>query len=340
MSSLKTYKFDPSLKGTPQNVIGGHIITELTSLSRYEWDICPYTLSTQLSILNKRFIRTIMEIIIEFDIVNPQITKVMGGNNLPPYNGVYNPINNEVVFDLSQFPDNLVIILYKFCSLDTSRDVDMVQRNSMIAFKMSNNNTQFVLKDCIPSEYYARLTPITTKVSSKSDTSIVNPGKVHSVGLSGGNSRIVERGVLLDRNRNIYKSNDGTPCWWHRHNFDGPSIGVPIYIQRLIDGTFIIHMDGVFCSAQCAYAYIIEEQSKRRCDPAYINSKTILLQLWDEFNPGVKLHPAPDWRLLRDVGNGPLNPREFKEKLSGYSIVMKPNCYFVPIGRSYELTNY
>lgn len=68
--------------------------------------------------------------------------------------------------------------------------------------------------------------------------------------------------------------------------------------------------DGIFCSFQCAYAFIKDNKS----NPLYTDSEHLLLQLYhDTIGADVpSLEPAPSWRLLKTYG-GHMTIDEFRK---------------------------
>jgi len=101
-----------------------------------------------------------------------------------------------------------------------------------------------------------------------------------------------------------------------------------------------VYMDLAFCSYSCAYAYLIEHhENKIRSarDPNYAQSLTLLKQLYDDEFPGEKLEAARDWKLLKTVGNGTMDVKEFCRGLKGIRVISHPNYHYVPIVQTYDI---
>lgn len=69
-------------------------------------------------------------------------------------------------------------------------------------------------------------------------------------------------------------------------------------------------IDGIFCSFNCCYAYILSN----KLNPLYKNSTMYLKKLYYEMfkDSECKLNPAPDWRLLKEYG-GELSIEDFRK---------------------------
>lgn len=338
MSSEQTYVFDPKINSLNQTIFGNHLINELRNQQEFSVDLCPFSLASSLSRLNQRYMRTILDIIVEYDIVNPPAIKTMGGESVAPYSGIYNKDAQTILFEVRNFPPSLIVMLYKFCTLIPS---SINHHTQEVGERIRQNNASFLLEKSILEEAYKRVKPLEKSIKSgiKGSHDIINPGKPSVVNDAGGTSRILMRGEFCNKNGDPYNTNSSKPCWWHRHTFEGNAIGIPIYVKT-IDNELKVYMDGVFCSYECALAYLEDELSKimSRRDCTYSKSMPLLRQLYDEHFPGQTLHPAPDWRLLKDVGDGNLTVREFTEKLSSYNVHLTPSFSILPVTRYYELT--
>ena len=70
--------------------------------------------------------------------------------------------------------------------------------------------------------------------------------------------------------------------------------------------------DGIFCSFNCAYAFIQNNQG----NPEYNLSKSLLIAMYEKlFGIDFAIFPAPDWRLLTQYG-GHLSIDEFREQFN------------------------
>ena len=339
----RQFIFDSNTNELVQTLIGGHILTGIRESKMTTWDICIYSLANSITTSPSRFRVALIDIITEYSILNPGATKVMGAENRAPYNGTYDASNNTISFDLKIFPDTLIIILAQFCVLAGVYSLDMVNGPSTptILARMQSQNSMFSITNCNPSDSYQRVKPIEKVSIIKSKFDVINPGEVQPVNNAGGTTRVLHRGSIYDKDGNPYCTNSGKNCWWHRHPFEGPSMGIPIRVKCTIDGP-IIYMDGHFCSYSCVLAYLNEEMSKivSRRDPNFANSKTLLLQLYNNEYPGDKLYPARDWTLMKDVGNGNLSLREYTQHLQGFGDTRRPNYQFHPVTITHELVSH
>lgn len=199
-------------------------------------------------------------------------------------------------------------------------------------------STVFRLAGCNPSGIKIETPAVVDTPVAKTRYEIFNPGKVaHTTG-SGGQVRVIQRGQLCDPSGNPYIRDGRKMCWWHRHHFDGLAMGYPVKIITS-PPDMKVYMDGFFCSYACALAYIEDELDKHTSRRSFdaLNSKLMLLLLFEEEFPGEVLTPALDWRLQKDVGNGNLSEREYKVSLKGIRLVQHPNFAFQPITVSYDM---
>lgn len=204
---------------------------------------------------------------------------------------------------------------------------------------MNSSSTVFTLKNCNPSHFISKITPVET-TTPKQKYDVLNPGKPIQLNNAGGVSRVLQRGEVYCKDGNPYERDCGKSCWWHRHPFEGLAMGIPIRVV-IKSGVRKIYMDGFFCSYACTLAFLEEELKKTqsRRDPNYSQSKTLLLQLFEEEFPGEKLLPALDWKMMKDVGNGNLNLREYLSGMKGIRLVQHPNCSFTPVTITYDIVS-
>ena len=206
-------------------------------------------------------------------------------------------------------------------------------------FKLQGcNPTTISIKTIAPSENVASHHHQTIDGLGKSKYDMINPGRISHTTGAGGQIRVLQRGQLYCGNGDPYNTSPGKPCFWHRHFFDGPAMGIPIKIS-VKSGEKKVYMVDTFCSYSCALAAIEDElekvESKRKFDA--VKAKLILLMLFSEEFPGEVLTAAKDWRLQKDVGNGNLTEREYMSALKGFRLVQHPNFVFQPITTSYDL---
>jgi len=70
--------------------------------------------------------------------------------------------------------------------------------------------------------------------------------------------------------------------------------------------------DGLFCSFNCAYAHILDNEQK----PEYKLSKALLVGMYEQlYNIPFTIYHAPDWRLLQQYG-GHLSIDEFRDQFN------------------------
>lgn len=180
--------------------------------------------------------------------------------------------------------------------------------------------------------------------SNVTKNDITKFGSVLHTGSSGSSVRVLTRGeAICFKTGNPYDRQCSKPCWWHRMNFDGIAMGIPMRIETT-DGKMIVYMDGYFCSYSCVYRRILEEEKKlpQFRDHNIINSKSVLFQLFKEEFPNDILEAAGDWEFLDTVGNGTVNIRNYVTKLTGVRIRVHPNYHFMPttiMGELMDSTN-
>jgi len=163
-------------------------------------------------------------------------------------------------------------------------------------------------------------------------------------------------------------------CFWCRHPFPHRPIGVPIsyvpnrvhkqYYSEITQDTYILRenvdklkpvlegkqptssvlpqfrdyyvSDGVFCSFNCAMAFIKD----CRHDPVYQQSETLLNKIYHEVygSDTTPIEPSPSWRLLRNYG-GHLTIEDFRRNLFKIDYRPMENVLmptFRPIGFLFE----
>jgi len=197
--------------------------------------------------------------------------------------------------------------------------------------------TIFVIKGVDFIDLNNRIRPV-EQTTGKTRFDVLQPGRVMATTNAGGVIRVMQRGAIYYPNGNPYNRECGKPCFWCRHPFDGLAMPIPIR-AAVRHGILTIWGDGIFCSYACAYASLLKEldviPAKR--DPNYANSKTLLLQCFEQEFPREKLVAARDWRLLKDVGNGDMSLKEWQIGLVGIRLVQNANIIFNPVTISYDL---
>jgi len=198
-----------------------------------------------------------------------------------------------------------------------------------------HGNTTFVLRNVELKDLEIKSTQTenhNTVVKSKFD--IINPGKISHISSAGAVIRVLQRGEVYQKNGNPYEKYSTKPCMWHRIAFDGIAMGIPIRISGNK-----VYCDGTFCSYSCAYAFLIDHNEKIpiKRDPNYINSETLLKQLFEEEFPGEELVPSKSWMFLKDVGNGNMTIKEYLFGLKGIRAVLRTNYIFLPVTVTYDI---
>jgi hypothetical protein len=104
---------------------------------------------------------------------------------------------------------------------------------------------------------------------------------------------------------NIYNVNitEKTKCWWCKHSFITPNLGLPEYYN---DGTF--YCSGNFCSWECMKSHNIDlNDGKWSYRESLIN-----LMYYSTYGTFKKINYAPSWLILEDFG-GHLSINKFRE---------------------------
>lgn len=115
-SAVRKIKYDPDAKSTGETMIMDQIMKSLKAQNR-EMDIDMSILANGLTNLNPRMTKTVMEMISDYHVANPNNVQIMGRKDGAPYGGIYRNDANETEFDLKHFPDSLIMILNEFITL-------------------------------------------------------------------------------------------------------------------------------------------------------------------------------------------------------------------------------
>lgn len=113
---------------------------------------------------------------------------------------------------------------------------------------------------------------------------------------------------LLTLNGGKYPEKVDIPCWWDRHKFNTPPIGIPV-AKEIDKGIYIFYVEGFFNSYEACYSFI--KSTKEQRYKSALNDLKILFNI--EY-PGKKLKETIDWRLIK--GNGGDIPVEEARKNS------------------------
>lgn len=104
---------------------------------------------------------------------------------------------------------------------------------------------------------------------------------------------------------NYYLTNydQNTKCWWCKHSFDCPAIGLP---ENYSNGKF--EMMGNFCSFNCAKRYNLDMN-----DNNVWKRNSLLDFLYNlTYSEDKEILPAPHWKVLKDFG-GNLSIEQFRD---------------------------
>lgn len=194
-------------------------------------------------------------------------------------------------------------------------------------------STVFVLKNVGVYEFTQK--PLQTKNTERNTKyDIVHPGRITHVSSAGGTIRVMQRGDVYNKNGSPYEKETTKMCWWHRANFDGYAMGIPLRIKGKK-----LYCDGVFCSYSCALSFLLDHMEKipSKRDPNYKDSIVLLFQIFNQEFPGEELVPALDWKLLKDIGNGNMSLKEYLLGLKGIRLVQHPNIIFKSVTINYDI---
>jgi hypothetical protein len=119
-------------------------------------------------------------------------------------------------------------------------------------------------------------------------------------------------------------------CWWCTLLIDNEPIGCPLSFKN--DTYFI---DGIFCSANCVKAYVLD-----RCqnDTTYKDSIRLLsLMVADMYNTKspITIQPSPPWRFLTQYG-GHVTPEKYRDLTTNTVFTRKGVIQTSPIVIMYE----
>lgn len=113
----KKLTWNPQVKVPTRSPILSQICRTINQRNQLEYRTDLEDLAQKLSALDKRMGAAVIEIVLEYHCANPDIVKVMGSQNAPPYGGSYIPRDLATSFELTVLPDPLVIILGEFVEL-------------------------------------------------------------------------------------------------------------------------------------------------------------------------------------------------------------------------------
>lgn len=211
-----------------------------------------------------------------------------------------------------------------------------------IKYNFKNSENQSIIKDIDPNlNARTKVIENTKDFQKMSQFSFIDESKKDHVCV------ITMKDVL---NQKTLPNSTNLHCFWCRHSFSYKPIGCPIdyrnskmykkYYSEITKTRYVLQesvtqkqldlgkkldqnnfeldslnsnyylIDGIFCSFNCCYAYILRNKN----NPLYKNSVMYLKKIYsDLFNESnCKLVEAPSWRLLKDYG-GDLTIEEFRK---------------------------
>lgn len=114
-----TITFSPTVSLSGNCMILDQLIRNILSQKTFVRKINLIELTNNLNQLNDRMTKALMDIIVNYNASNPQLFTIMGRSNSAPYNGSYDKTSNNTSFDLSKFPESLIVILDEFNVLNS-----------------------------------------------------------------------------------------------------------------------------------------------------------------------------------------------------------------------------
>lgn len=114
----KEFAFDITIQHSGQCMVLAQIIRILKDKKDRIVNVDLSILCNDIENLNMRMAKTVMEIIQDYNVSNPEVFQVMGKYNNVPYSGTYNSNENSTSFDIRKFPSSLIIILNEFIKLN------------------------------------------------------------------------------------------------------------------------------------------------------------------------------------------------------------------------------
>lgn len=222
-----------------------------------------------------------------------------------------------------------------------------------------NVSTNFTDTDVVPTN----ATKIVDLIQNKNQSQIIFFDETRK------SHKCVLTMIDFERGRDVTVC-DKYNCFWDRHPFDSIPIGCPlkyvsstvtkkyhseiskdIYTIRenitttkalaiedknmTVDSNPYYETDGVFCSFNCAKAFVLENKHNK----LYDNSMVLLYKMCNEMNgtTGVIFDAAPSWRLLREYG-GIIDIQTFRSSFDRMDYVdfgvIRPK--YKSIGMAYE----
>ena len=102
-----------------------------------------------------------------------------------------------------------------------------------------------------------------------------------------------------------------------------------------IENRDIYECDGIFCSFNCCYAFLLEYENKK--NPLYKNSESLLLKIYYQLNNNdinTKIIPAGHWRTLVEHG-GNITIEKLRENFNKIEYI-DHGIIFLSCGRLFE----
>jgi len=162
--------------------------------------------------------------------------------------------------------------------------------------------------------------------------------------------------------------NTDIPCFWCRHSFTTPPIGLPIRwvnsksdgVEKKcttpshnvgVDGNTItvvpeestrksintkgyFQVDGIYCSFNCVLADLQSSQYNCMLKDSYTLLHKMFRLSMDRYPSKGEIKPMPSWRLTKKYG-GPMSIEELRDTVQLYNYTMSYNIV-KPVGRIFE----
>uniref|UniRef100_A0A6C0IXB8 MYM-type domain-containing protein n=1 Tax=viral metagenome TaxID=1070528 RepID=A0A6C0IXB8_9ZZZZ len=199
-------------------------------------------------------------------------------------------------------------------------------------FKFIHNENWYINKEVDKSKVYNNVIDIMKEERKQELVNLTKQNKVNSV----------EDTLIQFNSSNSWISSTSVYCWWCCHPFSNIPCAIP---YEYIDKTFKVY--GVFCSPECAAAYIFDNYNNNDVWEKYSLLNFMYSKLYNEKNIKIKL--APPRQTLKIFG-GSLYIKHFRENNTNYkkdykiinppmvSIIPQQEYNFINKGYSYKDT--
>lgn len=135
------------------------------------------------------------------------------------------------------------------------------------------------------------------------------------------NKKVSHSNLHFCNNKNekiIWPEKVNCRCWWDGFKFNTPPVPIPLLKN---DKEYII-TDGIFCSFNCAMAYLLDRGGNKAHEQI-----TLLNQLYkDMYDKTDKIYPASSWKCIDEYG-GNITIDKFRNELIN---LKKEHIYYIP----------